>query len=328
MQWPQLPSDPHQAAVLAASAGLIAGASLVIASRHLWYMLPAPSAEHRSTTSSAGALRESLGTLPSQRHPSSTQVGEQQHMRPPRRWTSICNSTMPLQTSSYHTPMHPRCVRCPTQNTRPLAHHQSACNFASRCALLCERHCLALQDFTGELGAPTALDVGCAVGGATFELARVFPLVVGLDYSQHFVDAACAMQSIGRLPYTAVIEGDVTEACEAVVDDAIDRSRVRFMRGDACNLPKHMRPVDCVLAANLLCRLPQPERFLVDLPRLLKPGGIAVLVSPYSWLAAWTPRRQWLGGFYDASKVCKAPLMMAQRCATMLFQHPGPCVFI
>lgn len=181
---------------------------------------------------------------------------------------------------------------------------QSACNFAARCALLCERHCLALQDFTGELGAPTALDIGCAVGGATFELARVFPLVVGLDYSQHFVDAACAMQAAGRLPYTAVVEGDLVEQCEAVVDQGIDRSRVRFVRGDACNLPKQMRPVDCVLAANLLCRLPQPERFLADLPRLLKPGGVAVLVSPYSWLAAWTPRTRWLGGYYDASKVC------------------------
>lgn len=32
--------------------------------------------------------------------------------------------------------------------------------------------------------------MGCAVGGASFELARAFPHVLGLDYSQHFVDAA------------------------------------------------------------------------------------------------------------------------------------------
>ena len=212
---------------------------------------------------------------------------------------------------------------CTHKHTLPHTHPrtQSACDFASRCALLCERHCMALQDFTGELGAPTALDVGCAVGGATFELARVFPLVVGLDYSQHFVDAACAMQAAGRMPYTAVVEGDVTETCEAVVDDAIDRSRVRFVRGDACNLPKQMRPVDCVLAANLLCRLPQPERFLADLPRLLKPGGIAVLVSPYSWLAAWTPRQRWLGGYYDGSKVCRCGVLSWETAWDTITRH-------
>lgn len=185
-----------------------------------------------------------------------------------------------------------RCNPCYTQD---------ACNFPARCAHLCERHCLALQDFTGELGAPTALDIGCAVGGATFELARSFPLVVGVDYSQHFVDAASAMQATGRMPYTTLVEGSITTQSQAIIDPAIDRTRVRFVRGDACNLPNNMRPVDCVLAANLLCRLPQPEKFLHDLPRLLKPGGIAVLVSPYSWLPAWTPLHKWLGGYYDAT---------------------------
>lgn len=208
---------------------------------------------------------------------------------------------------------HPDAPKVRAQPPRQRTHtsSQSACDFAARCAMLCERHCLALQDFTGELGAPTALDVGCAVGGATFELARVFPLVVGLDYSQHFVDAASVMQATGRMPYTAVVEGDITQACEAVVDPAIDRSRVRFVRGDACNLPTQMRPVDCVLAANLLCRLPQPTRFLADLPRLLKPGGIAVLVSPYSWLPSWTPRQRWLGGYYNASKVCVGVILVS-----------------
>eukprot|EP00951_Prasinocladus_malaysianus_P029110 scaffold267351_cov38-Prasinocladus_malaysianus.AAC.1 len=49
---------------------------------------------------------------------------------------------------------------------------KSALGFPARCALLCERFCDALKDFNGELDPPTALDIGCAVGGATFELAR------------------------------------------------------------------------------------------------------------------------------------------------------------
>ena len=35
-------------------------------------------------------------------------------------------------------------------------------------------------------------------------------------------------------------------------------------------------------------RLPKPRSFLDDLPALVKPGGVAVLISPYSWLAEYT----------------------------------------
>ena len=72
------------------------------------------------------------------------------------------------------------------------------------------------------------------------------------------------------------------------------------MRGDACSLPNNLLPFDAILAANLLCRLPEPIKFLSSLPDLTKTGGIVVLVSPYSWLKAWTPKSNWLGGYYPA----------------------------
>lgn len=47
---------------------------------------------------------------------------------------------------------------------RPLfAALQEALDFAARLAALCEQHCTALQDFTGEQPDTIALDVGCAV---------------------------------------------------------------------------------------------------------------------------------------------------------------------
>ena len=42
------------------------------------------------------------------------------------------------------------------------------------------------------------LDLGCAVGGASFALSRTFGRVVGLDYSQAFVDAANALKARAR----------------------------------------------------------------------------------------------------------------------------------
>jgi len=42
----------------------------------------------------------------------------------------------------------------------------------------------------GERGGTLALDVGCAVGGATFELSRAFTDVIGVDFSHGFIEAA------------------------------------------------------------------------------------------------------------------------------------------
>jgi putative 4-mercaptohistidine N1-methyltranferase len=176
-----------------------------------------------------------------------------------------------------------------------------ALQFCEELALLCERHCTALHDFTGESPTPAALDIGCAVGGATFALAKAFPLVMGIDYSSHFVSAAQVMQSRGWMRYRATEEADITIERVASVPEEVDRSRVKFQQGDACALSPDLGPFDAVLMANLLCRLPKPKILLERLKTLVAPGGVAVIVSPYSWLEAWTPRQEWLGGTYDSS---------------------------
>ena len=53
---------------------------------------------------------------------------------------------------------------------------------------------------------------------------------------------------------------------------------------------------DVVLLANLIDRLPNPRRCLAQLPKLINRGGQLIIVSPYTWLEAYTPRKNWLGG--------------------------------
>lgn len=130
---------------------------------------------------------------------------------------------------------------------------KDALRFTEQLALLCERHCAALQDFNGEGGEPTALDIGCAVGGASFELARAFPHVLGLDFSQHFVSAANTMKERGWMRYSAVEEGEVMVEHTAAVAEGIDRQRVRFMQGDACSLPRELAPVDAGAGDDTWC---------------------------------------------------------------------------
>lgn len=50
-----------------------------------------------------------------------------------------------------------------------------------------------------------------------------------------------------------------------------------------------------------MCRLPSPRAFLQSIPQFLKPGGLLVLVSPYSWLEEYTPVSEWVGAVPSAN---------------------------
>jgi putative 4-mercaptohistidine N1-methyltranferase len=143
-----------------------------------------------------------------------------------------------------------------------------------------------------------ALDIGCAVGGASFELARHFEEVVALDFSSRFIEAARRLQQDGLHPVRILEEG--THFHESVVHrPKMDATRIRFDVGDALNLPNSLGTFDAVVAANLIDRLAEPRRFLERLPSLVKPGGRLLLTSPYTWLETFTPRHNWLGGTAD-----------------------------
>ena len=150
-----------------------------------------------------------------------------------------------------------------------------------------------------------ALDLGCAVGRSTFELARHCAEVVGIDYSQRFITVARRLQDLGSLPFQTVEEGDLTQPRYAVIPAGIDRRRIRFQRGDAMKLSRDLGRFDVVLLANLIDRLRHPRQCLKQLPDLLNPGGQLIITSPYTWLSDYTPRRQWLGGFVRQGRPVK-----------------------
>lgn len=53
---------------------------------------------------------------------------------------------------------------------------------------------------------------------------------------------------------------------------------------------------DLVHAANLLCRLTEPQLLLRRLPDLVAPGGQLLLTTPCTWLEEFTPRGHWPQG--------------------------------
>ena len=61
----------------------------------------------------------------------------------------------------------------------------------------------------GERPKRRALDLGCAVGRASFELARDFDFVSGIDFSARFIRIAYQLQEKGVIHYQLPEEGDI-----------------------------------------------------------------------------------------------------------------------
>ncbi|PTX99871.1 putative 4-mercaptohistidine N1-methyltransferase [Verrucomicrobia bacterium LW23] len=161
-------------------------------------------------------------------------------------------------------------------------------------------------------GRGRALDLGCAVGRSTLELTCWCEEVIGIDYSQRFVDAAEQMRRDGEMGGAIAVEGDVYEYAtfvspgrlpsfpaghgrQEVAGVPIAPQRARFMRGDAQELPlEELGTFDIVLMANLIDRLADPRRCLAQMPALVRPGGLLLITSPYTWLQEYTPSANWL----------------------------------
>lgn len=142
-----------------------------------------------------------------------------------------------------------------------------------------------------------ALDLGCAVGRSTFELARHCQEVIGIDFSQRFVEVASKLQDAGHLAFSFIEEGELTKHATATVPAEIARGRTTFLQGDAQNLPASIGQFDVVLMANLIDRLQNPLQCLVGIVPFIRPGGQLIVTSPYTWLTDFTPKPHWLGGF-------------------------------
>ncbi|MGF1655541.1 MAG: putative 4-mercaptohistidine N1-methyltransferase [Verrucomicrobiales bacterium] len=160
----------------------------------------------------------------------------------------------------------------------------------------------SLDDLQG-LPPSRALDIGCAVGRSCFALSEVFEEVIGIDFSQAFIDAAETIQKEGQLAYDYPKQGSLTQAAIATRPDSGNASRIKFRQGDAQKLRSSgLGGFQLVHAANLIDRLPEPVSFLESLTDLIEPGGLLILTSPYTWLEGFTPKTNWIGGYEEAGE--------------------------
>lgn len=152
----------------------------------------------------------------------------------------------------------------------------------------------------GDRPARKAFDLGCASGRSTFELARHFDHVTGVDFSARFIGQGVQLAQHGILRYTLTDEGELVSYKERTLTGlGLEhvKDKVEFFQGDACNLKPIHTGYDLILAANLIDRLYDPAKFLTTVHERMNTGGLLMITSPYTWLEEHTKKEAWVGGY-------------------------------
>lgn len=129
-----------------------------------------------------------------------------------------------------------------------------------------------LFELIGSVADQTFLDVGCGDAEFASKLARRGALVVGLD-----ADAAMLTAARRRA--------------------AADSVRLRLVRGSAEMLPFKEASFDGAVAVATLCFVNDAERAVLEMARVLKPGGRLAIgeLGRWSLWAAYRRIRGWMG---------------------------------
>jgi SAM-dependent methyltransferase len=157
---------------------------------------------------------------------------------------------------------------------------------------------VGLWDRTLKVGFPlgTAIDLGCAVGRGTFHLASISSdLVLGLDLNFTMLRMAAQILRTGVARYPVRRLGMVYGWREHAVQVG-SAQRVDFWMADAVALPFTSTSLGFVGSMNLIDCLADPGRHLLELGRVLAPGGILAMASPFDWAPHVTPVEAWIGG--------------------------------
>ena len=145
-----------------------------------------------------------------------------------------------------------------------------------------------------------ALDIGCAIGRSSLELARGFDEVIGVDFSARFIQEAQTLIDNGVLRYTMPSEGEMETFHEVSLDAfKLDEEvkKVSFWQADACNLKPIYKDFDLIFGGNLIDRLYDPKKFLDSMAERINKNGLLILTSPYTWQEESTPKDKWIGGY-------------------------------
>jgi len=144
-----------------------------------------------------------------------------------------------------------------------------------------------------------ALEIGCAAGGVTLELSRLTAgPAAGVDLFFPLVRLFQRMLGSGRASIPRRRSGTVYDETEIVLSES-QRTCAAHVDGwcaDGAMLPFADASLGVVVAINVLDVTASPLELLREMRRVLRPGGIMMVCTPYDWNAGATRMEAWLGG--------------------------------
>ncbi len=162
------------------------------------------------------------------------------------------------------------------------------------------------------------IDIGCAVGRSSFELAESGDqLVLGIDTNFSMLRLAQGVLADNRVRYPRRRTGIVYDRQEFGVK--FDHSgQVDFWACDGLALPFSDNSFGLAVGLHVLDSVNSPRDLLESIDRVLQPGGSTIIATPYDWSAVVTPIEAWIGGHSQ-----RGPGQGASEPLLRSLPHPG-----
>lgn len=168
------------------------------------------------------------------------------------------------------------------------------------------------------------LDIGCAVGRTSFDLATASQeLVLGIDLNWPLIRMARTVLEGGAARYPHRVNGlnYVRRNLPAHFPGA---DRVDFWVADALCLPFSPHRFDLAVAMNVLDCVTDPKSLLLEIFRALREGGGMALATPFDWAEHATHLSAWLENV-DAFRALLAHASeVSRQCGGGGFIEAGP----
>jgi 2-polyprenyl-3-methyl-5-hydroxy-6-metoxy-1,4-benzoquinol methylase len=153
-----------------------------------------------------------------------------------------------------------------------------------------------------------AIEVGCGVGGITFDLLRDFSTVIGIDHQQEYVSFARQLLKGESLQYSLAGEGDHLETIPVTAPVTLadlKNKKIEFRCADPMCLPAELNNFEFVFINDVLDKVSSPNSVLGRLGGvrgLVKPDGLLMIASSFQWNEEKTPRSLWLNDSSSSSE--------------------------
>jgi uncharacterized protein YbaR (Trm112 family) len=141
------------------------------------------------------------------------------------------------------------------------------------------------------------LDTGAAVGRFSFEMAKAFDFVVGIDNSVSFIQASRELMLQRKAKLALSLEGFLTQEGMITLPPDWRTDNIEFIVADALALPFRSGLFSAVSSLNIVDKVPKPMVHISEINRSARKNDAQLLFSdPFSWSTSAAREEDWLGG--------------------------------